>query len=103
MANLLIEAETEIEIGVEKVLALVTRAQEVTVKKAPGALAAVGYVFGAVAVALKDVATVAGSPAGPLNIELDRQVVADIQAVWGDVESLLKALGINLAGAKAAV
>ncbi len=102
MANLLIQAETEIEIGVEKALAIITRAETITLKKTPAAVAAVGYVFGAVAAALADVGTVASNPTGVLNIELDKQVVADIKAVWTDVEALLLALGIKLGTAAAA-
>lgn len=102
MANAFVNAETKVEILAEKALAFITRADEVFVKKSPGAIAAIGVVFAAVTTALADISGEAANPAEVLNIKLDMAVVNDLKVVWNDVEALLLALGIKLGTSTAA-
>ncbi len=93
MANIFLNLEKNIEVLAEDALAFISRAETVTLPKAPGAIAALGVVLGAVAASLKDIG---GAAANPLNISLDTQAVADLKTVWPDVVKLAESLGIKL-------
>ena len=99
MASAIVNIATEIEVDAAKVLAYITRTEEIVIKRAPAAIAALGVAAAALTVALKDCALVAGNPTAVLNIEFDHQTLADLKAVWGDVEALLAELGIKLPAA----
>jgi len=92
MANILVSIEKGIEIGAADALRWLAGADR-AVKAAPGVIAALGTLIGALEKPITDVSAVAGNP---LNIPLDIQTVKDIQAVWPDVKQFLHTLGVKM-------
>ncbi|HET7104490.1 MAG TPA: hypothetical protein VFI20_10430 [Terracidiphilus sp.] len=92
MANILVNIEKGIEIAAEDALKWLTGAHK-TLNAAPEVIAALATLLGAVE---KPLAELAGAAANPLNIALDVQTATDLKAVWPQVKSFLKTLGIQL-------
>ena len=93
MANILVNFEQGIEVAATDVLKFLTQSQSVMTKMEPGVIAALGVLLGATANAL---ASLNAAAATPINVQLDIQTVTDLEAVWPDVVSFAKALGIKL-------
>ena len=91
MANILVNIEKGIEIGAEDALKWLTGAKK-TLSAAPGVVAALATLVGAVEKPLSDLA---GAAATPLNIPLDVQTVSDLKAVWPDIKAFLASLGVK--------
>lgn len=91
MANILVNIEKGIEIGAEDALKWLTGAGK-ALNAAPGVIAALATLVGAVE---KPMAELAGAAADPLNIALDIQTVEDLKTVWPDVKAFLVTLGVK--------
>jgi hypothetical protein len=91
MANILVNIEKGIEIGAEDALKWLSGANK-AMQATPAVVAALATLVGAVQ---KPLAELAGAASNPLNIPLDLQTVADLKAVWPDLEAFLKTLGIK--------
>src|SRR5580658_360095 len=92
MANILVNIEKGIEIAAEDALKWLTGADK-ALHAAPEVVAALATLAGAVE---KPLSELAGAAANPLNIPLDVQTVADLKAVWPQLQSFLASLGIKL-------
>ena len=92
MANILLNIEKDIEIGAEDLLKWLGKADTVLMA-APGAVAALATVLGAVERGLMDLTIAA---ANPLNIAFDVQTANDLKVVWPDVKTFLLTLGIKI-------
>ena len=91
MANILVNIEKGIEIAAEDALKWLTAAGK-ALHAAPGVVAALATLVGAVEKPLSELAEAA---ANPLNIPLDIQTVNDLKAVWPDVRQFLTTLGVK--------
>ena len=91
MARILVNIEKGIEIGAEDALKWLTGASK-ALHAAPGVVAALATLIGAVE---KPIAELAGAAANPLNIPLDIQTVSDLRAVWPDVKQFLGTFGVK--------
>ncbi len=91
MANILVNVEKGIVIGVEDALRWFGKAK-VLLSAAPAVVAALATLVTAVEKPLTDMAGVAGNP---LNFALDYQTAMDLKAVWPDVKSFLESLGVK--------
>jgi len=91
MANILVDIEKGIEIGAQDALKWLSGANK-AIQATPAAVAALATLVGAVE---KPLSELAGAAANPLNIPLDVQTVADLKAVWPQLEVFLKTLGIK--------
>jgi hypothetical protein len=91
MANILVSIEKGIEIGAEDALKWLTGANK-ALHAAPGVVAALATLIGAVE---KPLSEFAGAAANPLNIPLDIQTAEDLKAVWPDVKAFLGSLGVK--------
>lgn len=92
MANVLVNIEKGIEIGAEDALRWLSGANK-ALQAAPAVVAALATLIGAVE---KPLSELAGAAANPLNIPLDVETVADLKAVWPQLEAFLKNLGVKL-------
>ncbi|MGA7108494.1 MAG: hypothetical protein WBV28_13720 [Terracidiphilus sp.] len=92
MANVLVNIEKGIEIGAEDALRWLSGANK-ALQAAPAVVAALATLIGAVE---KPLSELAGAAANPLNIPLDVETVADLKAVWPQLEAFLKTLGVKL-------
>ena len=92
MANILVSIEKGIEIGAVDALRWRAGADR-AVKAAPGVVAALGTLIGALEKPLVEVSAVASNP---LNIALDIQTAKDLQAVWPEVKQFLHTLGVKM-------
>jgi hypothetical protein len=91
MANILVNVEKGITIGVEDALRWLGKAK-VLLTAAPAVVAALATLVSAVEKPLIDMAGVAGNP---LNFALDYQTAIDLKTVWPDVKSFLESLGVK--------
>lgn len=92
MANILVNIEKGIEIAAEDALKWLSGANK-AMQATPAVIAALATLIGAVQ---KPLSELAGAAANPLNIPLDVQTVADLKAVWPQLQAFLKTLGIKL-------
>ncbi len=92
MASILVNIEKGTEIAAEDALKWLSGANK-AIQATPAVIAALATLIGAVQ---KPLSELAGAAANPLNIPLDIQTVADLKAVWPDLQAFLKALGIKL-------
>jgi hypothetical protein len=92
MANILVNVEKGVEIAAEDALKWLSGAGK-TLQATPAVVAALATLMGAVQ---KPLSELAGAAANPLNIPLDVQTVADLKAVWPQLQAFLKTLGIKL-------
>jgi hypothetical protein len=81
-----------IEIAAEDALKWLSGANK-AMQATPAVIAALATLIGAVE---KPLSELAGAAANPLNIPLDVQTVADLKAVWPQLQAFLKTLGIKL-------
>jgi hypothetical protein len=91
MANILVNVEKGIEIAATDALKWLGKAQT-ALTAAPGVVAGLATLIGAVDKPLTDLAGVA---ANPLNIPLDIQTATDLKAVWPEVKAFLGTLGVK--------
>ncbi len=91
MTNILVNIEKGIEIGAEDALKWLGGASK-ALHAAPGAVAGLATLVGAVE---KPLSELAGAAANPLNIALDLQTVTDLKGVWPDVKAFLGTLGVK--------
>lgn len=91
MANILVNIEKGIEIGVADALKWLGKGQHI-IAAAPGVVAALATLVTAVE---KPLSELAGAAANPLNIPLDIQTAEDLKAVWPDVKAFLGTLGVK--------
>ena len=91
MANILVNIEKGIEIGVEDALKWLGKTHAM-ITAAPGVVAALATLVTAVE---KPLSELAGVAANPLNIPLDIQTAEDLKAVWPDVKAFLGTLGVK--------
>lgn len=91
MANILVNIEKGIEIGAEDALKWLTGASK-ALQAAPGVVAALATMAGAME---KPLSELAGAASNPLNIPLDLQTANDLKAVWPDVKAFLTTLGVK--------
>jgi hypothetical protein len=102
MANILVNIEKGIEIGAEDALRWLSGANK-AMQTTPAVIAALATLIGAIEKPLSELAgaiekplsELAGAAANPLNIPLDVQTVADLKAVWPQMQAFLKTLGIK--------
>jgi hypothetical protein len=92
MANIFVNIEKGVEIGAEDALRWLSGANK-ALQAAPAVVAALATLIGAVE---KPLSELAGAAANPLNIPLDVETVADLKAVWPQLEAFLKTLGVKL-------
>ena len=92
MANILVNIEKGVEIAAEDALKWISGASK-AIQATPAVVAALATLIGAVE---KPLSELAGAAATPLNIPLDVQTVADLKAVWPQLQSFLASLGIKL-------
>ena len=92
MANILVNIEKGVEIAAEDALKWLSGADK-AMQATPAVIAALATLIGAVQ---KPLSELAGAAANPLNIPLDVQTVGDLKAVWPQLQSFLKTLGIKL-------
>ncbi len=91
MANILANIGKGVEIGAQDALKWLSGANK-AMQATPAVVAALATLVGAVE---KPLSELAGAAANPLNIPLDVQTVADLRAVWPQLEAFLKTLGIK--------
>ncbi len=91
MANILVNMEKGIEIGVEDALKWVAGVSR-AVKAAPAAIAALGTLVAALDKPLTELAAAAENP---LNLTLDIQTANDLKAVWPEVRQFITTLGVK--------
>jgi hypothetical protein len=91
MANILVNIEKGIEIGAADALKWLGKAQT-TLSAAPGVVAGLATLIGAVD---KPLTELSGVIANPLNIPLDIQTASDLKAVWPEVKAFLGTLGVK--------
>jgi len=91
MANILVNVEKGIEIGAGDALKWLGKAQT-AMSAAPGVIAALATLIGAVDKPLTELSAVV---ANPLNIPLDIQTATDLKAVWPEVKTFLGTLGVK--------
>ena len=92
MANIFVNIEKGVEIGAEDALRWLSGANQ-ALQAAPAVVAALATLIGAVE---KPLSELAGAAANPLNIPLDVETVADLKAVWPQLEAFLQTLGVKL-------
>ena len=92
MANIFVNIEKGVEIGAEDALRWLSGANK-ALQAAPAVVAALATLIGAVE---KPLSELAGAAANPLNIPLDVETVADLKAVWPQLEAFLQTLGVKL-------
>jgi hypothetical protein len=91
MATILVSIEKEIELGARDALHWLTGAS-----KSPHAAPAVIAALAVMAEALeKPLLELAGAAANPLNIPLDIETAAGLQAAWPEVKAFLNTLGVK--------
>lgn len=91
MANILVNMEKGVEVGAEDVLKWLVGTEKV-LHAAPGVIAALATLVGAME---KPLAELAGAVANPLNIPLDMQTASDLKATWPQVKAFLVSLGVK--------
>ncbi len=91
MANILANIGKCVEIGAQDELKWLSGANK-AMQATPAVVAALATLVGAVE---KPLSELAGAAANPLNIPLDVQTVADLRAVWPQLEAFLKTLGFK--------
>ncbi len=91
MANILVSVEKGIEVGAADVLKWLAGANK-AIAAAPGVIAALGTLIGALD---KPVVELAAAAQNPLNIPLDIETVRDLKAVWPDVKQFVATLGVK--------
>ncbi len=92
MANIVVSIEKGIEVGAEDVLKWLTGGEKV-VHAAPGVIAALATLAGALE---KPLSELAGAIANPLNIVLDIETAKDLEATWPEVKAFLATLGVKV-------
>jgi hypothetical protein len=92
MANILVNIEKGIEVAAEDALKWLTGASK-ALTVTPTVIAALGTLFGQLE---GPISGIAAATANPLNIALDVQTVAELKAVWPDIEQFLSSIGVKL-------
>ena len=92
MASILVNIEKGVEVAAEDVLGWLNKAEQ-KIQLAPQAVAALGVVLGGVQ---KVIADVQADATNPVNFTLLPAQIADVKAVWPEVQALATALGIKL-------
>lgn len=91
MANILVNIEKGIEIGVEDALRWLAGTSQ-ALSATPAVIAGLATLVSAVEKPLEELA---GAAANPFNIALDVETVKDLKAVWPDVKQFLTTLGVK--------
>jgi hypothetical protein len=91
MANILVNIEKGVEVGAEDVLKWLTGTERV-LHAAPGVIAALATLVGAMEKPFEELAAAASNP---LNIALDVQTAQDLKATWPQVKAFLVSLGVK--------